>query len=68
MDRLLRDNEGVVIMQDSSFLICGARIMETGCFSLLHEFLGHLYCLITGQGGFNFGPKPVYFGMGRISL
>ena len=42
--------------------------METGCFSLLHEFLGRLYCLITWQGGFSFGPGPVYFGMGRISL
>ena len=42
--------------------------METGCFSLLHEFLGHLYCLITWQGGFNSRPGPVYFGMGRISL
>ena len=37
-------------------------------FSLLHEFLGRLYQLITWQGGFNFGPRPVYFGMGRISL
>ena len=37
-------------------------------FSLLHEFLGHLYHLITWQGGFNSRPGPVYFGMGRISL
>ena len=42
--------------------------METGCFSLLHEFLSCLYCLITWQGGFNSRPRPVYFGMGRISL
>ena len=67
-DRLLRDNRGVVIMQDSSFLIRGARITETGCFSLLHEFLGRLYCLITWQGAFSSKPRPVYFGMGRISL
>ena len=46
MNRLLRDNGGGVIMQDYSFLIRGARIMETRCFSLLHEFLGRLYCLI----------------------
>ena len=51
MDGLLRDNGGAVIMQDSSFLIRGARIMETSCFNLLHEFLGLLYCLITWQGG-----------------
>ena len=58
-----------MIMQDSSFLICGDRIIETGCFSLLHEILlGRLYCLITWQGGFNSGPGPVYIGMGRISL
>ena len=37
-------------------------------FSLLHEFLGCLYRLITWQGGFNSRPGPVYFGMGRISL
>ena len=42
--------------------------METGCFSLLHEFLGRLYRLISWHGGFNFGPGPVYFGKGRISL
>ena len=35
---------------------------------LLHEFLSRLYHLITGHGGFNSGPRPVYFGMGRISL
>ena len=37
-------------------------------FSLLHEFLGRLYRLITWQSGFNFTPGLVYFGMGRISL
>ena len=42
--------------------------METGCFSLLHEFLGRLYCLITWQGSFNSGSGLVYFGMGRILL
>ena len=33
---------------------------------LLHEFLGHLHLLITWQGGFNYGPGPMYFGMGGI--
>ena len=47
-------------MQDSSFLIRGARIMESGC-SLL------LYSLITWPDGFNSGLGPVKFGMGRIS-
>ena len=42
--------------------------METGRFSLLHEFLGCLYCLITWQGGFNSRPGPAYFGIGRILL
>ena len=37
-------------------------------FSLLHEFLGRVYRLITWSGGFNFRPGLVYFGMGRISL
>ena len=41
--------------------------METGHFPLFHEFLGRLYCLITWQGSFNSRPRPVYFGMGRIS-
>ena len=68
MDLLLRDNGGAVIIRDSFFLICGAQIMETGCFSLSHESLGHQYCLITWQGGFDSGSGPVYFGMGRISL
>ena len=35
---------------------------------LLHEFLGYLYHLITWQGGFNSGFRPVYFGMDKISL
>ena len=52
-----------MIMQDSSFLIRGAWIMETGCFSLVHEFLGHLYYLINWKGGFSSGLRPVYFGM-----
>ena len=47
-----------MIIQDSSFLIRGVRIMETGCSSLLHEFLGRLYCLITWQDDFNSGPGP----------
>ena len=54
-------------MQNSSFLIRGARIMETRCFSLSHESPGHQYCLITWQGGFDSRPGPVYFGIGRIS-
>ena len=33
MDQLLRDNGGVMIIYDPSFLIRGARIMETGHFS-----------------------------------
>ena len=37
-------------------------------FSLLHEFLGRLYCLIIWQGSLNFGLGPGYFGMGRILL
>ena len=37
-------------------------------FFLLHKFLDRLYHLITWQGGFNYGPGPVYFGMGRISM
>ena len=65
MDRLLRDNEEVVIMY--SFLIRGARIMETGHFSFHMSFLGRLYHLITWHGGFNSRPGPVYFGMGRVS-
>ena len=35
-------------------------------FSLLHEFLGRLYRLISWQGGLNYGSRPVYFGMGGI--
>ena len=68
MDQLLRDNGGVVIMKDPSFLICGAWIMETGPFSFHTSLLGRLYHLIIWHGGFNSGPRPVYFGMGRISL
>ena len=42
--------------------------METEHFSFYTSFLGRLYHLITRQGGFNSGPGPMYFGMGRISL
>ena len=42
--------------------------METGHFSFHTTFLGRLYHLITWHGGFNSGPGPVYFGIGRISL
>ena len=38
MDRLLRDNGGVVIMHNLSFLIHGVRIMETGHFSFYMSF------------------------------
>ena len=38
MDRLLRDNGGVVIMHDLSFLIRGIRIMEIGHFSFYMSF------------------------------
>ena len=55
-------------MLDPSFLIRGMRIMETGHFSFYTSFLGCLYHLITWQGGFNSGPRPMIFGMGRISL
>ena len=70
MDRLLRDNGGVMIMKDSSFLICGEWIMETGHFSFLTSFLGCLYHLIMiiWPGGFISRLEPMYFGMGRISL
>ena len=37
-------------------------------FSLLHEFLGRLYRLITWQGGLYSRPGPVFFGMDRILL
>ena len=37
-------------------------------FSLLYEFLGHLYRLITWQGGLYSGPGPMFFSMGRILL
>ena len=55
-------------MKDPSFLICGAWIMETEHFSFHTSLLGRLYHLITWHGGFNSGPGPIYFGMGRISL
>ena len=55
-------------MKDPSFLICGAWIMENGHFSFQMSLLGRLYHLIIWHDGFNSGPKPVYFGMGRISM
>ena len=55
-------------MEDPSFLICGAWIMETRHFFFHTSLLGRLYHLIIWHGGFNSGPGPVYFGMGRISL
>ena len=57
-----------MIVKDHSFLIHGARIMETGHFSFHTSLLGRLYHLIIWHGGFNSRPGPVYFGMGRISL
>ena len=65
--RLLRDNVGVVIMHDLSFLIHGVRIMEIEHFSFYMSFWGRLYHLITWQGGFNSRPGPIYFGMDRNS-
>ena len=38
MDRLLRDNGGVMIMHDFSFLIHRVRIMEIGHFSFYMSF------------------------------
>ena len=67
MDRLLRDNRGVMIMKDPSFLIRGVWIMETGHFSFHTSLLSRLYHLIIWHGGFNSEPGPVYFGMDRIS-
>ena len=58
MDRLLRDNGGVVIMKDPSFLIHGARTMETGHFSFHTSLLGRLYHLITWHGGSILGLGP----------
>ena len=68
MNRLLRDNGGVVIMHDFSFLIRGMQIMEIGHFSFYMSFSGYLYHLISRQGDFNFGTWPKYCGMGRVSL
>ena len=68
MDRLIKDNGGVVIMHDLSFLIRGMRIMEIGHFSFYTSFLGRLYHLLTRQGDFNSGPWLKCRGMGRISL
>ena len=67
MDRLLRDNRGVMIMKDPSFLIRGVWIMETGHFSFHTSLLSRLYHLIIWHGGFNSESGPVYFGMDRIS-
>ena len=68
MDRLLRDNEGAVIMHDISFLIRGIQIIEIGHFSFYTSFLDRLYHLISRQGDFNYGPWPKCCGMGRVSL
>ena len=70
MDRLLRDNEGAVIMKVPSFLICGEWIMETRNFFFPTSLLDCLYHLIMiiWPSGFNSRPLPVYFGMGRTSL
>ena len=51
-------------MKDHYFLICGAWIMETGPLSFHMSLLGRLYHLIIWHAGFNFGPEPIYFGMG----
>ena len=60
MDRLLRDNEEVVIMHDLSFLIRGMGIMENCHFSFYMSFLGRLYHLISRKGDFNSsGPNVV---------
>ena len=63
MNRLLRDNEGAVIMKDLSFLIYGVWIMETRHSSFHTSLLGRLYRLIIWHGGFNSGLDPMYFGM-----
>ena len=59
-----------MIMKDPSFLIGGEWIMETRHFPFLMSLLGRLYHLIMiiWPSGFNSRPRPVYFGMGRISL
>ena len=64
MDRLLKDNGGVVIMHDLSFLIRGMWIMEIGHFSFYMSFSGCLYHLISRQGDFNFRTWPKCCGMG----
>ena len=56
MGRLLRDNEGIVIMHDISFIIRGMRIIEIGHFSFYMSFLDRLYHLISRHGNFNYGP------------
>ena len=68
MDRPLRDNGGVVIMKDPSFLICAVWIIETRHLSFNTSLLGRLHHLITWHGDFDSGPRFVYFGMGRISM
>ena len=68
MDQLLRDNGGVVIMHDLSFLIRGMRIMEIGHFSFYMSFSGRLYHLISRQGDFNSRTWLMCCGMGRVSM
>ena len=55
-------------MKDPSFLICEVWIMETGHISFHTALLGRLHHLTTWHGGFDSGPRSVYFGVGRISL
>ena len=68
MDRLLRDNGGVVIMHDLSFLIRGMRIMEIGHFSFYMSFSSRLHHLISRHVDFNSGTWPKCCGMGMVSL
>ena len=55
-------------MKDPSVLICEVWIKETGHLSFHTGLLGRLCHLITWHGSFDFGPRSVYFDMGRISL
>ena len=64
MDRLLKDNGGVVIMHDLSFLIRGMWIMEIGHFSFYMSFSSCLYHLISRPGDFNSRTWPKCCGMG----
>ena len=55
-------------MKDPSFLIYWVWIIETGHLSFHTSLLGFLHHLITWHGGLDYGPRSVYFGLGRISL